>query len=116
MLHEEAIRVVKQGVAIWSLAQLEKRLAEKHRETFWIKATPEIRAGSEWFHLKSVMHTRNPNVPQFERLLAESAITMDHLVKRTLSGRVAEKWPLFEIQRQRIPELFLGEPERHSLV
>ncbi len=110
------MRVVKQGVAIWSLAQLEKRLAEKHRETFWIKATPEIRSGSEWFHLKSVMHTRNPNIPQFERLLAEGAITMDHLVKRTPSGRVAEKGPLFKIQRQRLPELFLGEPERHSLV
>lgn len=116
LLHEEAMRAVKQGVAIWSLSQLESRLAEKHRETFWIKATPEIRAGSEWFHLKSVMHTRNPNIPQFERLLANGAITMDHLVKRTPSGKAAEKGPLFKIQRQRIPELFLGEPAMHSLV
>ncbi|MCE2724993.1 MAG: MvaI/BcnI family restriction endonuclease [Burkholderiales bacterium] len=114
-LHEEAVKTLALPVAIWTLPQLEARLAEKHRETFWIKATSETRSGSEWFHLKSVLHTRNPNIPQFERLVAEGAITMDHLIKRTPAGGAAEKGPLFKIQRNRIPELFLGEPVFHSL-
>ncbi len=114
-LHEEAMKSSTVPVAVWTLPQLEARLAEKHRETFWIKATSEKRSGEEWFHLKSVLHTRNPNIPQFERLLAEGTITMDHLIKRTSSGGAAEKGPLFKIQRHRIPELFLGKPLIHSL-
>lgn len=115
LLREVAMLDPQSDVAVWRLSHLETRLAEKHCETFWIKATPEIRAGKEWFHLQSVMHTRTPNIPQFERLLAEGAITMDHLIERKPSGGAAEKGPLFRIQRQRIPELFLGKPTVHSL-
>lgn len=114
LLHEHATQKCIGGVAVWRFPALEQRLREKHRETFWIKAVPEIRNGTEWFHLKSVLHTRNPNIPQFERLLAEGSITMDHLIKRTPAGGAAEKGPLFKIVRNRIPELFFGEPTTYT--
>jgi len=114
-LHEVARLNPEEPIAIWELSHLEQRLEEKHRETFWIKADKEMRAGSEWFHLQSITHTRNPNLPQFERLLAAGTITMDHLIKRKPSGGAAEKGPLFKIERQRIQELFLGQPTKHLL-
>jgi hypothetical protein len=114
-LREVAKREAEEQVAVWELSHLEQRLAEKHRETFWIKAKSEMRSDGEWFHLQSVTHTRNPNLPQFERLLAEGTVTMDHLIKRLSTGRAHEKGPLFKIKRQRIQELFLGQPAKYSL-
>ena len=102
-------------VAVWKLPHLEDRLLTKHSETFWINAQSEQRAGEERFHLESVIHTRNPNLPQLERLLADGTVTVDHLIKRTAAGGAQEKGPLFKIDRSRIPELFLGVPHRYDL-
>jgi len=114
-LREIAARTPEEDVAIWRLGRLEERLAEKHRETFWIKAHSEKRGDGEWFHLQSVTHTRNPNLPQFERMLVDGTVTMDHLIKRNPGGRTVEKGPLFKIVRARIGELFLGAPRVYSL-
>ena len=103
-------------VAVWKLPHLEDRLLTKHKETFWIKAKAERVSGEERFHLQSVIHTRNPNLPQLERLLADGMVTVDHLIKRTASGGAQEKGPLFKIDRERIPELFLGVPNRYDLI
>jgi hypothetical protein len=114
-LREIAVRTSEEQVAVWQLNHLEKRLTEKHRETFWIKARAEKRADGEWFHLQSVTHTRNPNLPQLERMLGDGTVTLDHLIKRLPTGRAHEKGPLFKIDRQRISELFLGAPQSYSL-
>ena len=101
---------------VWPLAKLEERLVAKHKETFWIKADSTRGAeGNESFLLKSVMHTRNPNIPQFTRLLADGSITVDHLIKRRPSGAVSEKGPLFKLRPNKIPELFLGTPQHYDL-
>lgn len=114
-LREIAVRTSEEQVAVWQLNHLEKRLTEKHRETFWIKARAEKRADGEWFHLQSVTHTRSPNLPQLERMLGDGTVTLDHLIKRLPTGRAHEKGPLFKIDRQRISELFLGAPQSYSL-
>ncbi len=103
-------------VAIWRLETLEKKLQQKHNETFWINATTEIVKGMEYFRLNSVMHTRRPNVPQFERLLSSGDITLDHLIKRKEKQRVVEKGPFFKIASSKIPELFFGQPETYTLI
>ena len=101
--------------AIWRLSTLEASLALKHRETFWVHAASTTSRKKEYFTLTSVTHTRDPNLPQFERLLTDGGVTMDHLIKRTPSGGAREKGPLFKIARPRIQELFLGVPRRYSL-
>lgn len=103
-------------VAIWRIETLEKKLQQKHNETFWINATTEIIKGTEYFKLNSVMHTRRPNVPQFERLLSAGDITLDHLIKRKEKQRVVEKGPFFKIASAKIPELFFGLPETYTLI
>lgn len=116
-LKEIAVKLkVEKQVVVWRLAKLEERLSQKHRETFWIKAIPEMLNKKEYFHLRSVTHTRNPNLPQLERLLADGTITLDHLISREADGKVTEKGPLFRINSGRVRELFLGEPKEYSLV
>ena len=114
-LLETCHRVPNCDVAIWRLPKLEESLSEKHAETFWIKANSLRRNGREFFELISITHTRNPNVPQLERMLRDGTVTMDHLIKRKPSGGAAEKGPLFKIVRAKIQELFLGDPQEYSL-
>jgi len=109
-LKETCKQAPVRNVAIWRLEHLEQRLAAKHKETFWVKAHSRWEGAREYFELVSVTHTRNPNIPQFERLLDDGTITLDHLIKRTPSGGAHEKGPLFKIERPRLHELFLGEP------
>ena len=103
-------------VVIWELETLENRLIEKHKETFWIKAKSIEKNGNEFFELVSITHTKNPNVPQFERLIRDKLISLDHLIKRKPTGGAAEKGPLFRIETFAIPQLFLGEPAMYKLV
>jgi len=115
-LREFYAREPVEEVCIWKLDELHSRLAEKHRETFWVKAESIQQDGSEWFQLQSVTHTTRPSVEQFDRFLVDGTVTLDHLIKRTPSGGAHERGPLFKVERGRLPELFLGEPRRYSLV
>ena len=115
-LREFCSREPVEEVCIWRLDRLHEKLAEKHNETFWVKAKSIQRGSKEWFQLESVTHTTRPSLNQFDRLLTDGTVTMDHLIKRKASGRVTEKGPLFKIDRPRIGELFLGEPRNYSLV
>ena len=92
--------------AVWSLDKLRARLSEKHAETFWISAKPEIVAGREWYHLETVLHTRKPVLTRLDFLLDQGVITMDHLIKRTPTGGAKEKGPLFKIAGPDLPLLF----------
>lgn len=115
-LREFYARSPVREICIWRLDRLHERLAEKHRETFWVKAKSIKRDDNEWFQLESATHTTRPSLNQFDRLLTDGTVTMDHLIKRKADGRVSEKGPLFKIDRPRLGELFLGEPRNYSLL
>ncbi len=116
LLREFYAREPVEEVCVWPLERLHSRLIEKHTETFWVKAKSTIQGGVEWFHLESVTHTARPDVNQFDRLLADGTVTMDHLIKRVSTGKVSEKGPLFKVEKKRLGELFFGEPRNYSLV
>jgi len=91
----------------WTLDILHKRLLEKHAETFWIAANTSIDSnGIEHFHYKKVLHTKKPIISQFDILLEQGLITLDHLIKRNQDGKVVEKGPLFKIKSNAINLLF----------
>ena len=103
-------------VCIWELDNLHNRLSAKHNETFWIKARSTKEGSQEYFQLESVTHTTRPSTDQFDRLLEDGTVTLDHLIKRKASGACVEKGPLFKIERPRLQELFLGQPHTYPLV
>ena len=82
----------------WALGTLHNRLLEKHSETFWIAADSLQIDGKEHFLYKKVEHTKKPIVPQFDILLEQGIITIDHLIKKTTVGKISEKGPLFKIK------------------
>lgn len=90
----------------WSIETLHKRLLEKHNETFWIAADSRTIDGIEHFQYKTVEHTKKPIVSQFDLLVEQGIITIDHLIKRNRSGRGDEKGPLFKINPKALNLLF----------
>ena len=91
---------------VWNLETLHSRLLEKHNETFWIAADTLVDDGKEYFQYKKVEHTRKPIASQFEILVGQGIITLDHLIKRTPDGKVVEKGPLFKIKPNSLDLLF----------
>ena len=91
---------------LWGLETLHNRLREKHNETFWIAADSITIGGKEHFHYKKVEHTKKPIVSQFDILLEQGIITLDHLIKRKPTGSVVEKGPIFKIKPNALDLLF----------
>ena len=91
---------------VWGLETLHKRLLEKHNETFWIAADSITIGGKEHFQYKKVEHTKKPIVSQFDILLEQGIITLDHLIKRNPMGSVVEKGPIFKIKPNALYLLF----------
>lgn len=91
---------------VWGLETLHNRLLEKHNETFWIAADSISINGFEHFQYKKVEHTKKPIVSQFDILIEQGIITLDHLIKRKSTGSVVEKGPLFKIKPNALGLLF----------
>ncbi|WP_296619248.1 MvaI/BcnI family restriction endonuclease [Marivirga sp.] len=91
---------------VWTLEKLHNRLLEKHKETFWVAADTINADGKEYFQYRQVEHTRKPIVSQFDLLIEQGVITLDHLIKRNSKGKVVEKGPLFKIKPNSLDLLF----------
>lgn len=96
---------------VWTLDKLHSRLREKHRETFWVEADSTIVEGKEHFLFTEVEHTKKPITSQFDILVGQGIITLDHLIKRNSRGKVEEKGPLFKIKPTGLDLLF--PPSEH---
>lgn len=94
------------NVVVWTLEKLHQRLLQKHRETFWVAADTLYIDGVEHFQYKEVEHTKKPITSQFDLLLEQGVITVDHLIKKDVSGKVVEKGPLFKIRPNGLDLLF----------
>lgn len=103
------------GFVVWPLQTLHCRLLEKHKETFWVAADSKVINGREYFHYNRVTHTKRPSTSQFDFLVSQGIITVDHLIKRNSLGKVVEKGPLFKIKAKGIDLLF-PPSEEYNLI
>lgn len=92
--------------ASWCMKDLRDALSKKHNETFWVSADVKDLGGHDYFRFRDVIHTRKPIAAQFDILVEQGEITMDHLIKRNAKGRVSEKGPLFKINSPSLGLLF----------
>jgi len=99
-------RDISRDVVSWKFDVLRNRLLTKHNETFWIGAATSKIEGTEHFHYKKVLYTRVPFASNFHTLCQEGVITLDHLIKRDVTGKVVEKGPLFKINPSDLGLLF----------
>jgi hypothetical protein len=100
---------------VWSLDKLHNRLREKHKETFWVEAESTRINDREHFQYKLVEHTKKPITTQFDLLIDQGIITLDHLIKRTKTGGAKEKGPIFKIKPEGI-ELLFPPSESYNLM
>ncbi len=100
---------------VWTLDKLHTRLKSKHRETSWVEAESTRINDREHFQYKLVEHTKKPIASQFDLLIEQGIITLDHLIKRTKSGGVKEKGPIFKIKPKGI-ELLFPPSEKYNLI
>lgn len=101
---------VQSPVVRWEVDKLIDRLTTKHAETFWVTLSETKGNGVSSFTLNSLVHTRLPDPTAFGLLIADDAITLDHLIARRTKG-VTEKGPLFKIWHNDLPALFHVEAE-----
>lgn len=106
ILNEVSNRPEIGAFATWHLKDLRDTLSKKHNETFWVSADVQDVDGHDHFQFRDVIHTRKPIISQFDILLEQGEITMDHLIKRNAKGRVSEKGPLFKINSPSLDLLF----------
>src|SRR5690554_24811 len=100
---------------VWTLDKLHYRLKSKHKETFWVEAESIKIDEREHFEYKLVEHTKKPITSQFDLLIEQGIITLDHLIKRNSKGKVVEKGPLFKIKPKGI-ELLFPPSESYNLM
>ncbi len=100
---------------VWELNKLHNRLLEKHNETFWIAADSLFIDKKEHFLFKKIEHTKKPIISQFDLLLEQGIITLDHLIKKKPTKSVVEKGPLFKIKPNALGLLF-PPSEIHNLL
>jgi len=96
---------------VWELAVLKNALLKKHKETFWVTTESKIEDNNEYFLYKSVEHTKNPLVDQFEILIEIGAITLDYPIKRLSTGAVIDKGSNFKLKSSCLDLLF--PPSNH---
>lgn len=106
LLYEQSVRPEIGDFAAWSLSHLQNRLKHKHAETFWVAAKSTFEDGHEYFQYTSVQHTRKPILSQFALLINQGAITLDHMIERTTSGKAYEKGPQFKLKPNALDLLF----------
>ena len=117
----EDAREYKHMLSYWYLSTLNKKLLEKHKETFWVKAVSDLRGNREWFRYDIIEHTKNPNTSLILPLIETDKIMIDlagYYKKINKNGRDTLNWRdhgmLFKMWPQDLPLLF-GEPEIYYL-
>ena len=117
----EDAREHRHMLSYWNLSTLNKKLLEKHKETFWVKAVSDLRGNREWFRYDIIEHTKNPNTSLILPLIETDKIMIDlagYYKKINKNGRDTLNWRdhgmLFKMWPQDLPLLF-GEPEIYYL-
>lgn len=90
----------------WTLESLRTSLKHKHSETFWVKASSQLRADGEYVRFDSIVHTSKPVLNQVVPLIQVGAITVDHLISKKPGKGVKEQGPLFKISDREFDTLF----------
>jgi hypothetical protein len=105
----ESCNAVPPNVAVWRMETLHACLKAKHPQTLWIKARSERQGSHELFFLQHATYTFGPSVAQFDALLLEGAVTVDHRI-HWQEGTPRDHGIPFRIRPERVRDLFSSEP------
>lgn len=113
-IHVEPVTKQVTHDTTWQLKKLRDRLAQKHRETFWVHAHCRGKGEEEEFHYHAVEHTRAPKVRNLEALIEAGVISMDYTLSKISDTRARDHGYLFKIHPSNLGALF-PPSERYTL-
>lgn len=93
-------------VAVWALETLRERMLEKHRETFWVRASSQFEDGKEYFRYDVVRHTRSPNVGNLGNYFDAGMITVDYTLHFKPTGSIRDHGYIFKVAGNKFHHLF----------
>jgi hypothetical protein len=107
-------------VLLWEMEKLRTSLAEKHRETFWVKANVRRHdSGLEHFHYTGVVHTKGPLLVNMVSMLQLGRIELDFLLHEEFGKNGKRKSRdhgyLFKMWQSNLSGLF-PPPAMYSLI
>jgi len=91
---------------IWALTSLRERMAEKHSESFWVKAEHRESCGKEEFLYYKAIYTCKPILSNIDYLLADGRITLDLTMSEKGLNGVRDHGYLFKIWPDDLQSLF----------
>ena len=94
------------NVAVWALETLRERMLEKHRETFWIRASSQFTNGIEYLRYDAVRHTRSPNVGNLGNYFDAGMISVDYTLSGRPRGGVRDHGYIFKVASDKFHHLF----------
>ncbi len=118
-MHQKLNINEKENVLHWEMATLTSALAEKHRETFWIKAQSRKIGGLEEFRYTEVIHTKGPLLSNMVELFKLGNIELDYCLHDQVSNkgsrRVRDHGYLFKIWPKNFNQIF-PPPSAYMLI
>lgn len=91
---------------LWAISTLERRLMEKHNETFWVYANAIGAGDTEKFHYNRAEYTSGPDPAKFILLLEAGAITVDYSISETVNGGARDHGYNFRIKNRDLDLIF----------
>jgi hypothetical protein len=106
-------------VLLWDMDLLRTSLAEKHKETFWVKARVQRNAqGDETFLYTDVVHTKGPLLGNMVEMIRLGKIEFDYVIHEVVEGerrRSRDHGYLFKMWQKNLGTLF-PPPNHYSLL
>lgn len=102
-------------IEVWSTQRILKRLEEKHGNALMVTLESKIVAGVEYIRPIQVTHYGTPDLDNFENLVKNGSISIDHLISESDAGGAHEKGPLLKLDRSQFQRLFRNPTVRHLL-
>ena len=103
-IEREACR--DKDLMVWALTSLRERMAEKHSESFWVKAEYRENRGREEFWYYKAIYTSKPILSNIDYLLADGRITLDLTMSEKGLNGVRDHGYLFKIWPDDLQGLF----------
>jgi hypothetical protein len=88
-MHKDAsLNMPPNKVLQWDMQVLRHALAEKHKETFWVKAASRsANDGAEEFLFTEITHTKGPLLGNLTELFSQGYIELDYLLHEKISTK-----------------------------
>ncbi len=104
----------------WDLEHLRNALADKHKETFWVKASVQKNArGFENFRYTNVIHTKEPLLGNMVEMFRLGRIELDYVIHEAFTDKGKRKSRdhgyLFKMWQKNLGSLF-PPPKNYSLM